>query len=323
METIIKEGLLSTPKFVPHWYLYDTYGSILFDKIAMENPYYHLYRTEKSILQQKADEIVSESDDVVLCELGAGSSTKTTLLLSALLKRNTTVTFIPIDQAKDFMENSVKTLVQRFNVGLEVKPFAGDYIDGLNYIKDINQNKLIIWLGSSISNMSMKNLKSILAHINTIMGENDRLLIGIDITQDKDKVVTMYKHFQTWAPFNFNVLTRLNREFGADFKHENFVMYTNYVASDDKNGIVENPQYVQHALESTCQHQVHVDDLDLMLNFEAGELFYCHELEHMSLKWNWKQFADTMKKGGFRIEKTWSDDGNRFGLARLRKNEYI
>nr|XP_006811354.1 PREDICTED: uncharacterized protein LOC102808432 [Saccoglossus kowalevskii] len=129
----------------------------------------------------------------------------------------------------------------------------------------------------------------------------------------------MYSHVQTWAPFNFNVLTRLNREFGADFKHANFVMYTNYVVSDDKDGIVESPQYVQHALKSTCQHHVRVDDMDEILHFEEGELFYCNELEHLSLKWNWKQFADTMKKGGLHIEKTWSDSGNKFGLARLRK----
>lgn len=55
------------------------------------------------------DEMVSGfGEEVVLAELGAGSATKTTYLISALLKKNKRLTFIPIDVAKGtWLRNSV------------------------------------------------------------------------------------------------------------------------------------------------------------------------------------------------------------------------
>ncbi|XP_006823974.1 histidine N-alpha-methyltransferase-like [Saccoglossus kowalevskii] len=315
----VRKWLLSTPKYVPMWYLYDTIGSVLYEKITMENPHYHIYRTESHILKQNADEIISGLKDIVLCELGAGNATKTAFLISALLKKNKMLTYIPIDVAKDFMEHNVSLLMQRFSEGLEAKSFAGDYVDGLHHLKGLHRNKLIMWIGNSISNVPIDDLKSLLAQINNIMGENDRFLVGIDLTQDKDKALTIYSHPDTWIPFKMNALTRLNRDLGANFKHQNFKLYTKYVRNDDVDGFVEKPQYIQHALKSICEQHVRLDALDLKLHFEAGELFFCHELEHLSLKWAWKQFEDTMIKGGFSLEKKWSDDCESYGVALLKK----
>ncbi|XP_077867718.1 histidine N-alpha-methyltransferase-like [Saccoglossus kowalevskii] len=320
MQKKIKEGLLSTPKYVPQWYLYDTHGSKLFDKIAMENPSYHIYRIEKTMLEQYSDLIISDlGDDIVLCELGAGSLTKTTHIISALLKKNKDLTYIPIDIAEDFLLQNATVLQGRFDSVLKVEPFVGDYDDGLTYLRSVQKDKLLIFLGSSVSNIALSKMEIFLSRLFEAMGEKDRLLIGIDLTQDKDKLLAMYSDPETEIPFNLNLLTRLNREFNANFKRENFRLHCNYVIREDMRGTIEHAHYIQQALQSTCEQVVHLGTLDLTIRFREGELLYSHESANMSLKWSWEQFEDTMRRNGLYLEKTWSDDANSYGLALLKR----
>nr|XP_006815849.1 PREDICTED: uncharacterized protein LOC102801322 [Saccoglossus kowalevskii] len=158
----IKRCLLSEPKYVEHWYCFDTIGSELFEKITLEHPHYHLYSVEKEILKKHADEIVSDLQDASVCELGAGNGDKTIPLFSSLLKNNKSITYIPIDVAKDFMEHHADLLMKQFR-GLKVKPFHGLYADGLQHVKGLNQQKLILFIGNSFGNIPMNNMESFLS----------------------------------------------------------------------------------------------------------------------------------------------------------------
>ena len=85
MAAAVTEGLVSQPRWLPSWLFYDAAGSRLFDQIT-ELPEYYLTRTERSILQRRAGEIVAlaAGDDALqLVELGAGSCDKTRILLRA------------------------------------------------------------------------------------------------------------------------------------------------------------------------------------------------------------------------------------------------
>nr|XP_002742080.1 PREDICTED: uncharacterized protein LOC100372749 [Saccoglossus kowalevskii] len=313
--TVVK-GLLSTPKYFPHWYMYDTRGSILFDNAAMNNPHYHIYGNETRILKQNIVEIISNvGNEVVLCELGAGSSTKTTHIISALLQKNKQLTYIPIDVAKEFVEDTSRGLLAQFNNGLEVKPFAGNYIEGLCHLKTIRKEKLIIFLGNSFSNIPLHEMRSFLSHLKDAMGDNGRFLAGIDTTQDEDTLRAMYTDPHTSVPFALNCLTRLNREFEANFKLEMFRLNLELVVRDGAVDMVDNPRYIQIALKSTCKQDVNLEKLGLHMSFEADELMYVHELESLSLKWTWDQFEDTMAKGGLCLQKKWSDESDIFGLV--------
>src|SRR5512140_826351 len=80
-------GLTSKPKSLPPKLFYDANGSDLFEQIT-ELPEYYLTRTERSILETSADEIIrAAGSDISFIELGAGTATKTRLLLAAALKR--------------------------------------------------------------------------------------------------------------------------------------------------------------------------------------------------------------------------------------------
>ena len=93
----IRAGLTKAgQKELPSKYLYDTLGSKLFEVIA-ELPEYGLTRADERLLRAHAHEIVRRiPGDVILCELGSGSGTKTRWILEALSRRRYT-SYFPIE----------------------------------------------------------------------------------------------------------------------------------------------------------------------------------------------------------------------------------
>ena len=81
----VRTGLLSDPKDLSPWpkYFYDAQGSELFEEITALPEYYQT-RTELSILEKKAPEIVARTRCWELVELGSGSASKTRTLLDAM-----------------------------------------------------------------------------------------------------------------------------------------------------------------------------------------------------------------------------------------------
>ena len=56
--------------------------------------------------------------------------------------------------------------------GLTVTPYAGEYLEGIRYLKDIKGNKLILFLGSSFSNLPLTNMRSFLLQVRNVMGKS-------------------------------------------------------------------------------------------------------------------------------------------------------
>ncbi|XP_077984525.1 histidine N-alpha-methyltransferase-like [Glandiceps talaboti] len=264
--TAILPGLLSTPKYVPHWYMYDAFGSKLFDQHAMENPYYHMYWTESSLMKEHVGDIVSslEQPVEVLSELGAGSCTKTTYFIEELLKKNKSLTFIPIDIAEGYMEEAVRGLRTKYD-SLRVVQFTGDYFEGIDYLKGIKQKKLILFIGSSINNIPIHKMESFLLQIKDAMDVNDGFLVGINLVRDEEGTVKMYNDpsiaNKFMVPFNMNALTQLNRDFDANFQMDDFSLHFKYVKRDDMCGIIDKPHYVQNGLTSKKDQTIHLGRL--------------------------------------------------------------
>src|SRR6201996_6179388 len=83
----VLNGLTDHPKGLSPWLFYDQAGSQLFEEIT-ELPEYYVTRTEREILAKNADEIISAAAggrELSIIELGAGTATKTTLLLKAAI----------------------------------------------------------------------------------------------------------------------------------------------------------------------------------------------------------------------------------------------
>src|SRR6476659_6342259 len=95
--TDVLDGLSRVPKMLPPKLLYDAQGSALFEQIT-KLPEYYPTRTEAAILADNADEICSRlRPDVSVSELGAGTATKTRILLRSLLRRQQSIDYFPLD----------------------------------------------------------------------------------------------------------------------------------------------------------------------------------------------------------------------------------
>ena len=79
----VLEGLSATPRKLPPKLFYDAQGSRLFEHIT-ELPEYYLTRTERAIFEAHAIEIIGQAEiNLTLVELGAGSASKTRILIEA------------------------------------------------------------------------------------------------------------------------------------------------------------------------------------------------------------------------------------------------
>src|SRR5882672_8199758 len=92
-----RRGLLRARKRLPAWLLYDDEGSALFEAIT-RLPEYYLTRTERAILRRDAGAMIDAAGGPLeVVELGAGSASKTRLLLEAALARQPRVRYVPVD----------------------------------------------------------------------------------------------------------------------------------------------------------------------------------------------------------------------------------
>src|SRR5271170_4336718 len=86
----VRRGLLRRPRSLPPWMFYDARGSRIFERIT-ELPEYYPTRTERNILASCSDAIISaacpdKSEPVRLVELGAGTASKSIILLDAAVR---------------------------------------------------------------------------------------------------------------------------------------------------------------------------------------------------------------------------------------------
>src|SRR5271165_6380299 len=105
-----REGLSAIPRWLPAKLFYDEIGSALFEEIT-ELPEYYLTRTERAIFEDYAAEILEAAGPgLTLLELGAGTASKTRILIEELLQRQTRALFYPIDVSPAALSEAVRHL---------------------------------------------------------------------------------------------------------------------------------------------------------------------------------------------------------------------
>ena len=107
------------------------------------------------------------------------------------------------------------------------------------------------------------------------------------------------------AEFNRNVLHVLNRELGADFDPERF----DHVARWN-----EDDQRIEMWLRSSRSKPIHVADLDLEVEFAAGE----EMLTEISTKFSPDALEMELNECGFVVESGWKSGGDEFLLTLAR-----
>jgi L-histidine N-alpha-methyltransferase len=218
-EQDVLAGLSAPVPAVPARWLYDRRGSELFDQIT-RLPSYYPTRTETALLRDVVPQIASQvPKGAAVVEFGAGSATKTPILLEAIAP----AAYVPVDISGDYLEQSAAELQERFPT-LKVEPVTADFARAFTLPEEIAAlPKIGFFPGSTIGNFVPWSATDLLRQFRWLLGPGARLLIGMDRVKPVERLLAAYDEpAGITAEFNLNLLYRINRELGADIKVDDF-----------------------------------------------------------------------------------------------------
>jgi L-histidine N-alpha-methyltransferase len=286
----VLEGLGAPRKWLSPKWLYDARGSALYELIC-DQPEYYPARTELGILEQHAGEIAEAiGPEAMVFEYGTGSGRKTALLLAALARPTC---YVPVDIAPDALFGAAEGLARRFP-GLPVHPVVADFTTPVTLPAIACARRLSFFPGSTIGNFDPAEAVALLRTMAREAGPGGALLIGVDLPKDEGTLVRAYDDARgVTAAFDLNLLARMNRELGADFRLSRFRHRSVW---DGRRSRVEmhleslEPQLVRIAGEPIA--------------FRAGETIHTES----AYKWEPRAFDALAAIAGWRLDRTWADE---------------
>jgi L-histidine N-alpha-methyltransferase len=301
-------GLTRSPKSLPPWLFYDQQGSELFEQIT-RLPEYYLTRTELCILQRCAPEIVEAAGaNLTVVELGAGTAAKTRALLREVMRRHLRTVYYPVDVSASALEVAADEL-KRELPGLHVQPLNMKNSAAFRRLPLLPGTKLVLFIGSSIGNFDSEQAVDWLRQLSVRLSPRDALLLGTDLAKDPSWLIPAYDDPQgVTERFNKNMLARINRELDGDFDLERFRHVAEWNPGESR---------IEIYLESRCDQAVHIGQLDLEIRFAAGERIHTEN----SYKYTPAMVRWMLERGGFRLERTWTDPLGWFAVHLARRQD--
>jgi L-histidine N-alpha-methyltransferase len=300
LERDARDGLSSTPKTLPPVWFYDDVGSQLFDQITRLEEYYPT-REERALLVDGAAEVAAATGAATLVELGAGTCTKTRVLLDALASAGTLRRYVAVDVAEGTLVAATGEIAAEYP-GLEVTAVVADF-QHLQGLFDQGGPTLVAFLGGTIGNLEPDERSRFLVGLDAELAHADAFLLGTDLVKDRRRLLAAYDdRLGVTAAFNRNVLCVLNRELGADFDVDAF---EHAVRFD------EAQQWIEMRLRATSPQHVTVPGLGLELDFARGE-----ELRtEVSAKFTPARITDELSRSGFVVDRQFGADAGEFLLT--------
>jgi L-histidine N-alpha-methyltransferase len=301
----VRAGLTARQKSLPPKYFYDALGSQLFEAIC-HLPEYYLTRAESEILRDNADEIVASAAGRSAClvELGSGSAEKTRYLIDALLNRQPSLHYVPVDISRVSLERSSFELLHIYP-SLSITAYAADYFTALKALAETansSERTIALFLGSNIGNFDRDGSRVFLSEVRRMLRPGDALLVGADLKKTGEVLIRAYDDpLGVTAAFNLNLLVRMNRELEANFDVAKFRHRATY---NEELGRVEI------RMVSVEQQTIRLRALDLEVSFREGESIHTEN----SYKFDVEQLAEMARATGFGLEQTWFDSARRFSF---------
>lgn len=314
-------GLSATPKTLSPWLFYDESGSHLFEQIT-ELPEYYLTRTERSIFSAHADEILREaalgqgpSGKLTLIELGAGTATKTGILLAEAVRQQGSVVYQPVDVSETALDEARENILSNIP-GVSVRCQVADYTREALPLNRLPETRtLALYIGSSIGNFMPEDARDVLRNLRAQLLPGDTLLLGTDLAPSggahaNKTAATLIAAYDdaagVTAAFNLNVLTRLNRDLGADFVLSNFRHRACWNPADSR---------IEMHLESLVAQQVHIPTNSsgpaFTAEFAQGESIHTEN----SYKFTSAAVEALLASGNFKKMKSWEDPQHLFAVT--------
>lgn len=314
VEAAVLEGLTSRPKHLPSWLFYDTAGSRLFEAITRQ-PEYYLTARELGIFSKHAAEMIAaaagiEEQILSVVELGAGSASKTLVLLRVLAARQDKVVYVPVDVSEAALEWARQN-VQSALPQIVVQPICSEITGEKTLSLPAEGRRLALYIGSSIGNFDRRDSIALLRWLRAQLQPADALLLGTDMTKDVAPLMAAYNDAAgVTAAFNKNILARLNRELHANFALDAFEHRAVWNAAERR---------MEMHLDSRRRQVARVPSLGRTFSFRRGESIHTEN----SYKFTPADVEDMLLEAGFDLERSWYDRDRWFGvhLARVVDEE--
>ena len=293
-------GLSRVRKSIPCRWLYDERGSEIFEKITLLDEYYPT-RIETTILRENAEEIATfAAHTVSLVEFGAGSGTKTEILLAA----TSPVLYVPIDICGSVLDETADRL-RRLFPEVETRPVVADFVEEFTLPAPVFHRgaRTAFFPGSTIGNLTSLQAGALLRRMRAHTGTFGRAIIGVDLRKDVKRLLRAYDDSEgVTAAFNLNMLERMNRELAADFDVDQF-----------EHGVRwnETESAVEMHLVSRVEQNVAIGYR--LFTFRAGETIHTES----SRKYDICGFTTLVQKSGWRVARIWQDPDQAFAVFGL------
>ena len=301
----VRASLGARPYALSPKYFYDDLGSALFEAIT-RLPEYYLTRVERDLLATYGREIVAAlTGELELVELGSGSATKTRLLIDAILERQASLAYHPIDISADAVTESSLALIGAYD-RLRVSAYASDYFALLRERRlETSGRVLALFLGSNIGNFEPPDARALLELLATALHPGDALLVGYDLKKDPSILELAYDDpAGVTAAFNKNLLARMNRELGANFDLTAFRFEARW---DADRGAVDSFLVSERAQEVTIAAS------GITVPFSFGE----HIHTESSYKFSRSDIVGLAAACGFAERRTYTDTAGRYAVSLL------
>ena len=291
-------GLSLPQKSIPPKYFYDERGSELFDAIC-DVPEYYPTRTEAALLARIAPTLESHLtgfDHVV--EYGSGASKKTRIVLDALPALKS---YVPIDVSEEFLLSVAERLAADYP-SLAVLPVVGDFTGELTLPGEVaSGGKVGFFPGSTIGNLGPEGGLEFLTKARALLGADAAFLLGADLVKDEGVLRAAYNdRAGVTAQFNLNLLSRINRELGADFDECAFHHHALWN---------QNESRIEMHLVSDAIQTVSINGHTF--RFRSGETIHTEN----SYKFTPARLSALAEAAGWNVKTIWTDKDFPFAVA--------
>lgn len=297
-------GLQSSPPRVSARYFYDARGSELFEQITELDSYYQT-RTERQLLHDYATEIVEVTGATELIELGSGSASKTRVLLDAMQRSSKLQRYVPLDVSESMIRRTAEELTREYP-GLVVHGIVGNFLEHLGELPE-GEKSLALFLGGTIGNLRPDNeAVEFLTNLGNELGSGSWLLLGTDLIKDERLLHLAYNDPEgVTAEFNLNLLSVLNRRFGANFDPAEWEHRAVWQSFDER---------IEMHLVAKRPTRVRVEAIDFEREWRAGEML----LTEISTKFSRSKVERLLDRSCFELQRWFTDERRLFGLSLAR-----
>ncbi|KAJ1502422.1 hypothetical protein HMI54_006738 [Coelomomyces lativittatus] len=302
---------------LPTYLLYNEQGLELYDAITQLDEYY-LFHKERAILMKYAVPLVQPIlPHACILELGCGSLKKTALLLDALEQKSTPVHFYALDLDKQQLLNSLHQFqchpTKKYKF-VQFHGLLGTYEDGLAFLnnqKNTFSQLIVVWLGSSIGNLSREEAILFLQNLHQVLNQpQDALVLGIDKRNDPEITRLAYNDPKgVTRSFSMNLFSHLESILSSEspLKEKYFEFFPYYNEEKGRN---------ECYYRCTRPHQFTLHNGAESIQVEMAE----NELIHIefSYKYSTSELHTLLRSTGFHCIHHFEDNDHMFRLLWLQ-----